>query len=79
MTQEMIRYYPPELHAKIGKFAAESGNKVAVKKFSKELGKLVAILYVFSSMSCELFQYGHNCQSLILGVARSFNMLNVMI
>ena len=32
-------YYSPELRAKIGKFAAESGNKAAVEKFSKEVGK----------------------------------------
>lgn len=35
-------YYPPELHAKIGKFAAESGQKAAVTKFSKDLGKPVS-------------------------------------
>ena len=35
-------YYPPELRAKIGMFAAESGNKAAVEKFSKELGKPVS-------------------------------------
>ena len=31
----LYTYYPPELRAKIGKFAAESGNKAAVEKFSK--------------------------------------------
>ena len=35
-------YYPPKLRAKIGRFAAESGNKAAVEKFSKELGKPVS-------------------------------------
>ena len=35
-------YYPPELRAKIGNFAAESGNKLAVERFSKELGKPVS-------------------------------------
>ena len=35
-------YYDPELRAKIGKFAAESGNKAAVEKFSKELGRPVS-------------------------------------
>ena len=35
-------YYPPELRAKIGNFAAQSGNKAAVEKFSKELGKPVS-------------------------------------
>ena len=35
-------YYPPELCRKIGKFAAESRNKAAVEKFSKELGKPVS-------------------------------------
>ena len=32
-------FFTPELRAKIGKFAAESGNKAAVEKFSRELGK----------------------------------------
>ena len=35
-------YYDPELRAKIGKFAATSGNKAAVEKFSKELGRPVS-------------------------------------
>ena len=35
-------FYTPELRAKIGKFAAESGNKTAVEKFSKEIGKPVS-------------------------------------
>ena len=34
-------YYDPELRAKIGKFAATSGNKAAVEKFSKELRRPV--------------------------------------
>ena len=34
--------YSPELRAKIGKFAAESENKAAVEKFSKEVGKPVS-------------------------------------
>ena len=36
------QYYSPELRAKTGKFAAECGNKAAVEKFSKEMGKLVS-------------------------------------
>ena len=32
-------YFSPELRAKIGKFAAESGNKAAVEKYSREVGK----------------------------------------
>ena len=32
-------FLSPELRVKIGKFAAESGNKVAVKKFCREVGK----------------------------------------
>ena len=35
-------HYDPELRAKIGKFAATSGNKAAVAKFSKELGRPVS-------------------------------------
>ena len=35
-------YYDPELRAKIGKFAATSGNKAAVEKFSKELDRPVS-------------------------------------
>ena len=35
-------YYDPEFRAKIGKFAAASGNKAAVEKFSKELGRPVS-------------------------------------
>ena len=35
-------YYDPELRAKIGKYAATSGNKAAVNKFSKELGKPIS-------------------------------------
>ena len=35
-------YYDPELRAKIGKFAATSGNKAAVGKFSKELDRPVS-------------------------------------
>ena len=32
-------FYSPELRAKIGKFAAESGNKAAIERFSREVGK----------------------------------------
>ena len=32
-------FYSPELCAKIRKFAAESGNKAAVERFSREVGK----------------------------------------
>ena len=32
-------FLSPELRAKIGKFAAESGNKADVEKFSREVGK----------------------------------------
>ena len=32
-------HYDPELRAKIGKFAATSGNKAAFEKFSKRAGK----------------------------------------
>ena len=35
-------YYSPELCAKIEKLAAESGNKAAIEKFSKDLGKPVS-------------------------------------
>ena len=35
-------YYDSQLQAKIGKFAAISGNKAAVEKFSKELGRPVS-------------------------------------
>ena len=35
-------YYDPELRAKIGKYAATSGNKAAVNKFSKEMGKPIS-------------------------------------
>ena len=35
-------YYDPELRAKIGKFAATSGNKAAMEKYSKELGRPVS-------------------------------------
>jgi hypothetical protein len=34
--------YSPELRAKIGKFPAESGNKAAIEKFFKEVGKPVS-------------------------------------
>ena len=32
-------FYSPDLRAKIGKFVAESGNKAAVERFSREFGK----------------------------------------
>ena len=35
-------YYDPELHTKIGKYAATSGNKAAVNKFSEKLGKPIS-------------------------------------
>ena len=35
-------YYDPELRTKIGKYAAMSGNKAAVTKFSKEIGRPVS-------------------------------------
>ena len=35
-------YYDPELRAKIGKFAATSGNKAGMEKYSKELGRPVS-------------------------------------
>ena len=40
-TYRKQRYnsYSPELSAKIGKYAAKSGNKAAVEKFSAELRK----------------------------------------
>ena len=41
-SQQRRTYYSPELRAKIAKFAAESGNKAAVEKFSTEMGKLVS-------------------------------------
>ena len=40
----MYNYYDPELRTKIGKYmyAATSGNKAAVNKFSEELGKPIS-------------------------------------
>ncbi len=35
-------YYHPELRAKVGKYAAISGNKSAVDKFSVEIGKPIS-------------------------------------
>ena len=34
--------YDPELRAKIGKYAATSGNAAALKKFSEQLGKPIS-------------------------------------
>ena len=37
--RDTYTYFSPELHAKIGKFAAKSGNKVDVENYSREVGK----------------------------------------
>ena len=34
-------YYDPDLRAKIGRYAAENGNKAAVSRFSTELGQVI--------------------------------------